>query len=415
MRKLSEFGQTLANVSWQTVQAALKPGEVALEFVQYPDSENNKMYGALLVEAGMQAPIYVSLGDEKSLQALLPPLGKNRGEYVSKLYTEETFAQIVWAPLQPFIQGARTIYYAPAGLLHRINLSAMPLPGTKGTIGDVYNLITLGSTRKVVQQNLPAELPPTAILYGGIDYNAVSIEPSATTDSTRILPRERGFRDIGENRSWLALGYSQKEVTDIAYLMQKTGISARLFTGTTASEETVKSIGSATPSPRLLHLSTHGYFFPDSPTNEENTPYTNKDHPMIRSGLILAGANHAWQTGSPLGNREDGVLTAYEISQMNLSGVDLVVLSACETGLGDIRGDEGVYGLQRAFKIAGAQNLIMSLWQVPDYQTQELMTVFYQKLLLDKMEIRQALKAAQQEMRRKGYEPYYWAGFILIE
>ncbi len=136
---------------------------------------------------------------------------------------------------------------------------------------------------------------------------------------------------------------------------------------------------------------------------------------MMRSGLILAGGNHAWQTGRPLGQREDGILTAYEISQMNLSNTELVVLSACETGLGDIRGNEGVYGLQRAFKIAGARNLIMSLWQVPDFQPQELMAAFYHKWLLDKLPVRQALHAAQKEMRDKGYEPYYWAGWVMVE
>ncbi|MCB0562736.1 MAG: CHAT domain-containing protein, partial [Phaeodactylibacter sp.] len=90
-------------------------------------------------------------------------------------------------------------------------------------------------------------------------------------------------------------------------------------------------------------------------------------------------------------------------------------LSACETGLGDIKGNEGVYGLQRAFRIAGAKYLIMSLWQVPDFQTQELMTFFYQKWLEEKMTVRQALKAAQEEMRQKRYEPFYWAGFVLVE
>ena len=139
------------------------------------------------------------------------------------------------------------------------------------------------------------------------------------------------------------------------------------------------------------------------------------DHPMIRSGLILAGANHAWKTGQPLGNREDGILTAYEISQMDLHNTELVVLSACETGLGHIEGNEGVYGLQRAFKIAGAKTLVMSLWQVPDDQTQELMTAFYRNWLTGGMPVRQALHTAQKEMRDKGYEPYYWAGFVVVE
>jgi len=132
--------------------------------------------------------------------------------------------------------------------------------------------------------------------------------------------------------------------------------------------------------------------------------------------LILAGANYAWLNNKPISaNIEDGILTASEISLMNLANTELVVLSACETGLGDIVGNEGVYGLQRAFKIAGAKYLIMSLWQVPDFQTQELMTTFYGKWLQDKMSIPDAFRATQQEMREKYQSPWFWAGFVLVE
>ncbi len=112
---------------------------------------------------------------------------------------------------------------------------------------------------------------------------------------------------------------------------------------------------------------------------------------------------------------EDGILTAYEISQMDLSNTELVVLSACETGLGDIKGNEGVYGLQRAFKIAGVKNIIMSLWQVPDYHTKELMIRFYKNWLEEKMDISAALLAAQNSLRAEGFEPFYWAGFVVLE
>ena len=129
----------------------------------------------------------------------------------------------------------------------------------------------------------------------------------------------------------------------------------------------------------------------------------------------MAGGNSAWQGIQPPEGREDGILTAYEISQMNLSNTELVVLSACETGLGDIQGNEGVYGLQRAFKIAGVKYLIMSLWQVPDKQTSLLMITFYKKWLVEKMTIPNAFHAAQKQLRDGGLEPYYWAGFVLVE
>ena len=136
---------------------------------------------------------------------------------------------------------------------------------------------------------------------------------------------------------------------------------------------------------------------------------------MMRTGLIMAGANQVWTGGKPLKGLEDGILTAYEISQLNLEGTELVVLSACETGLGKIEGNEGIYGLQRAFKIAGAQYLLMSLWQVPDYQTEALMNAFYTHWLQGKKSIPEAFKSAQQTLRAQHPQPFYWAGFILLE
>jgi CHAT domain-containing protein len=148
----------------------------------------------------------------------------------------------------------------------------------------------------------------------------------------------------------------------------------------------------------------------------EKNVYRQSDNPLIRSGLILAGGNHAWNTGKSVKTGlHDGILTAYEISQTNLSNTELVVLSACETGLGDIEGNEGVYGLQRAFKIAGAKYLIMSLWKIPDLQTSEFMTQFYKNWLENKMTIPDAFRQTQQEMRRRFLDPFGWAGFVLIE
>ena len=154
-------------------------------------------------------------------------------------------------------------------------------------------------------------------------------------------------------------------------------------------------------------------------TNEisnKEIAFKTSEHPLIRSGLLLAGANQAWSSNREQQSAdEDGVITAYEISQMNLTNTELVVLSACETGLGDIKGNEGVYGLQRALKIAGAQNLIISLWKVPDRETAKLMTSFYTYWLQEQLSIREALSKAQKDFRDNGYDPYYWAGFILLE
>jgi len=137
------------------------------------------------------------------------------------------------------------------------------------------------------------------------------------------------------------------------------------------------------------------------------------DNPLIRSGLIMSGANNAWNNNIIPQGIDDGILTAYEVSGMDLYNTELVVLSACETGLGDIKGSEGVYGLQRSFKMAGVDYLIMSLWQVPDKETSEFMQLFYQNMLA-KQSIGTAFRNAQKVMKDK-YDPYYWAAFVLIE
>jgi CHAT domain-containing protein len=134
---------------------------------------------------------------------------------------------------------------------------------------------------------------------------------------------------------------------------------------------------------------------------------------MMRSGLLFSGANKYWGKGIENLTTEDGILTASEISNLDLSACQLVVLSACETGLGDINGSEGVFGLQRAFKMAGVKNIIMSLWKVQDVQTAELFDVFYRECFAGKT-IHDAFQTAQAKMKVK-YSPYYWAGFLLLE
>jgi CHAT domain-containing protein len=140
--------------------------------------------------------------------------------------------------------------------------------------------------------------------------------------------------------------------------------------------------------------------------------------PLVRSGLLLAGGNRIWKGESPPEGQEDGVLTAYEVAQMDLRKVELVVLSACETGRGEMNNIEGVYGLQRAFKMAGARYLLMSLWQVDDRVTQEFMSAFYANWLQRKMNIPQAYRQTQHELQQRYAQPFsplLWAGFILLE
>lgn len=196
----------------------------------------------------------------------------------------------------------------------------------------------------------------------------------------------------------------------------------KLKSGYDASEESFKSINQSEASPRIIHVATHGYFYPSPKSTKKilqkstMNAFESSSNPLIRSGLLFAGANQTWsQIKSDRSDQEDGILTAYEISQMDLSNTELVILSACETGRGEIRGKEGVYGLQRALKIAGVKNMIISLWKVPDAETSELMTSFYTNWIHENKSIRSSLWNAQKELRERGLAPYYWAGFVLLE
>ena len=243
-----------------------------------------------------------------------------------------------------------------------------------------------------------------------------------------------GYPQVSELASRSAIGKfcyllgTESEAKKIKQLCEANSINTIAVTGENATESSVKEL-SGKKEPFILHIATHGYFFPNPEKHrKDNTQqhylesekknFTNRwsNEQLLRSGLIFAGANKVW--GKPIyasiDSPEDGILTSYEISNLDLSNCQLVVLSACETGLGDINGSEGVFGLQRAFKMAGVKNIIMSLWKVPDAQTSELMTLFYNYCFAGK-NVHDALQAAQTDMKKKGYAPYYWAAFKLLE
>jgi CHAT domain-containing protein len=252
-------------------------------------------------------------------------------------------------------------------------------------------------------------------LYGGIDFNDASATPTPVNEAeASILPGD--LRRTIRGGDWVPLPGTLGEVNSIGQLFLNSKIKPQVFIGTAATEESFKQLSGH--SPAILHLATHGFSLPDA--GQSTHQLTNSDNqfmlahnPLLRSGIIMAGANRAWGGKIPKDGQEDGIVTSYEISNMDLGNTKLVVLSACETALGDIRGTEGVFGLRRAFKLAGVQDMILSLWQVPDKETSELMTLFYTKKLTN-MPTYEAFKMAQDEMRMK-HPPYYWAAFVLIE
>jgi CHAT domain-containing protein len=259
-------------------------------------------------------------------------------------------------------------------------------------------------------------------LYGGVHYDidSVTMRKSATLlpyNDVAVRAVPACFNEAGLSAFNYLYG-SANEVKGINKLARQWNYDIIVAEGIKATEESFKWLSGAN-SPAVLHIASHGFFFPD-PQNQkvdENTGgaiiLKQSGNPLIRSGLALAGANNAWK-GKPVAGIEDGILTAYEVSNMYLPNTRLAVLSACETGLGDIQGSEGVYGLQRAFKIAGVENLVMSLWKVPDAETAEFMQQLY-KNLFSKQTIQDAFYNAQTTMKNKyRNDPYKWAAWVLI-
>jgi len=425
-RTVAGYAQAVQKTTWQEVQQALQPDEAAVEFVHYQraDAEDSTMYAALVVRPDWPQPHWVALFEEKQLAALLSvSQGKNKAEWIQNLYTADRYTRLydlIWQPLEAVLEGVTTVHYSVSGLLHRLPLDAISVPPLlrgeerSETLSDRYKMLRLNSTRSLAHRVSASVVGGDALIYGGIEYETDTLADQATTPMAARSPLpDTTLRGEG----WGYLKWTEVETAAIASILTEAGMKVLLYQGRQATEASLKLAAT----PRILHIATHGYFFPDpvlgKPKLDEATSVVkSSEQPLIRSGLILAGGNYAWEHGRPRQTgEEDGILTAYEISQMDLSTTELAVLSACETGLGELRGYEGVYGLQRAFKLAGARYLLMSLWQVPDFQTQELMTIFYANMIDGQMPIPDAFQAARQALRKKYPNPFFWAGFVLVE
>lgn len=443
VRRSQIFGNLQASLStnWKDIQRNLSKNEATVEFINFlyyngKEWTDSTLYCALVLKKGMEYPVMVPLCEQKQLDSLdvggnVSPylLYSSRGTtstYYNRIPNFKKLYQLIWHPLEKELQDVKTVYYSPSGSLHQISFAALS-SDTSNYLYDRFNLVQLSSTRLLATstwQTKPGRVSSTA-LFGGIKYD---LEDEEIAELQRSLPKNeanapRGFTP-DSTRSSTTYGFldgTLDEVEAISTTLHASQIKTSLYTGIQGTEETFKSLSNRNTS--VLHIATHGYFYPDvlqkpdrldglMSLGEQRFRYA--PNPLLRSGLILAGGNRTWKGEEPVPGMEDGILTAQEISEMNLRNTELVVLSACETGLGDIKGGEGVFGLQRAFKLAGVKSIIMSLWKVDDKATSEMMRLFYSKWL-GGTEKREAFRLAQQELKKKYTDPYYWAGFVMVD
>jgi CHAT domain-containing protein len=236
---------------------------------------------------------------------------------------------------------------------------------------------------------------------------------NASANNASMFGNPTFYLLASSNREIQELPGTEKEVDELQKLLKQKGWATDEYMENTASEEKVKALDN----PRIFHIATHGFY---SKAEEENTQKElteneamMAENPLMKSGLLLRGAGDVLAKTKFNYNIESGVLTAYEAMSLNLDRTDLVVLSACETGLGEISNGEGVYGLQRAFFVAGAKVLIMSMFKVDDEATQKLILNFYKKWLTSN-NMRQSFIEAKKELRVEYPEPIYWGAFMMI-
>ena len=402
--------------NWQEVSEALGENEYAIEVISYtgwPQNENEEMelrIGALILSHSASAPVFIDICSNDNLHDLLLTALSQQEVGINDLYIKNgdfSLYNLVWAPIQPFIKSAKRIYYSPILGLQLINLGFIPCPDGK-YLQDSYDIHIVSST-SVICDNTENSSVINASLYGGIYY---SRDDDATATVIRGLLNKITNSDDRGTFGYLAA--SNREVDEINNLLMQHHYSINLLKGTAANEFSFRELDGASPS--ILHLSTHGFYLVGfdnySDYFERLLPYTLSDSDMTKSGILFADANASLNmNNNPV--LSDGVLTAEEISWMDLSNTKLVVLSACESAIGNNR-KEGWGGLPRAFKMAGVQHIVASLWKVSDEVTADLMILFY-KNMMSGMEPHESLIRAQREIALRYPDPYYWAAFIMID
>lgn len=407
------------SINWMNVRDALKNDEVAIEFYNIPlvwglDSihtmDGEPRYCAVLLKREYDYPHIIPLCKESVIDEL-------EKEDINKT---DSIYRLIWQPLETELNDVRNIYFSADRELHKIGIEYAPT-SDGSIIGDKYNFYRLSSTRYLAE-NKSKPKRENAVLYGGLKYDVDKNDLIAESRSIdyHSTSTSRAFSMDNTRYGVEYLPGTLKEVEEIAGSFT---IKPRLITELKGTEESFKALAGS--SIDIIHLATHGFFWTeDIADNRSYVSFLNRntgkkqtaeDNALLRSGLFLSGANIGLKGETLPDDVEDGVLTAAELSNINLGQVDMVVMSACESGLGETSG-EGVFGLQRGFKLAGANTLLMSLWKVDDSATQFLMTNFYKNYLSGKTK-QESLKLAQQSLRNDPeYDnPDFWAAFILLD
>jgi CHAT domain-containing protein/tetratricopeptide (TPR) repeat protein len=443
-------------VNRQAVAGALPSGTVLIEFVRFRVADFRAVlakgqsqwqparYVAFVLPAGKAEQVaLIDLGEAEPIDRMIADfrssiLGKDKdraGRDVVRLRVQslppattspgQSLRKAIFDKLTASFGSCKRLLLAADGNLTRLPFEVLPTDNGRRLIDD-YQISYLDCGRDVLRFGAaPTGQPTAALVVADPDFDLSAKGSLASPNSGRT--RWRHSRDLQRDLQQLPpaerLPATRVEGERIVKLLR----GAQLWLEGGALEGRLKQ---ACRSPRILHLATHGFFLEDQQRDSIRESRdlefvggpedgmgrltgARPENPLLRSGLILAGFNTWLQKGNPHPQAEDGLLTAEDVSGLDLLATELVVLSACETGLGEVHSGEGVFGLRRAFVLAGAKTLVMSLWAVPDQQTQELMENFYRRILAGQGRA-DALREAQLAMKAKNPDPYYWAAFVCL-
>jgi CHAT domain-containing protein/Tfp pilus assembly protein PilF len=442
-------------VTTGALRKALTRDAACLEFVRMPARDFKKFvwladhYVAFVIGAGEAPPSLVDLGLAKPIDAAIETLRKDFADLQDKLKDCETaeeardveksqeaifrkksadLAKQLFAPLRKALGPAKLVYLAPDGNLNRLPFEALVDDDGKYLI-ERYQFAYLSSGRDLLR---PAVKPAKGtVVFAAPDYKLdadqriAQAEKLLAKNATKVALGP-GVAPTVRSIGWKALPGALEEARDIESMLKASAFGpVKSYVGPEALEEVLKAM----PAPRVLHLATHGFFLdhepaaPSSDNDGEGAGWARGklktvDNPLLRSGIVLAGANQVGDKKAKT-QAEDGWVTAEEIALLDLRGTELVVLSACQSGLGDVKSGEGVYGLRRAFLYAGVRTMVTSLFEVPDQETRELMKRFYKELSTGQGKLT-ALHTAQrgllEERRQKQgtAHPFFWASFVLV-
>ncbi len=393
-KKLSEQSNEFARyyftkkAKFQQVKEVLKTGEALVEIIRVRNFgqvlTDSCRYIAMIVTNEKPEPDVVVLANGFDLESKL--FTAYHRAIISKINDDKSYGYF-WAPINSEIKNCKTVFLSADGVYNQININTLKKAGDDYLIKH-YNIILVGNGRDLVVNSEKGNIASVknATLIGDPDFASAKIQPLPATKT---------------------------EVDGISKLLKSSGYQVKEWIQNEATENNLKEAREV----GVLHIATHGYFLKN--VQRANWPvgvhadYA-KDNILLRSGLLLTGASETEKDAVGLVNSSNGVITSYEAMNLDLRGTNLVVLSACETGLGEIKAGEGVYGLQRAFLVAGAKALIMSLWKVNDETTQQLMNNFYRNWINTK-DMQASFKEAQLQLMEKYKQPYYWGAFVMMQ